>query len=115
MKRRKRTRRCHRFRSEPKKLLRLARGHQRLTVSASKFFDTASRIDEFLFTRKIGMTGSTNTDLDIAASRPSAIDSATCANNRGLCVVRMDVSLHVCQGRAKLSHSPGDASATATL
>ena len=107
--------RCHRSKTKPDRLLGFALAYQRLTVPAGKFFDAASRVDELLFTGKKRMTGGTNTNLDIAASRPSAIDRATCANNRGLCVVRMDVSLHVCQKRTKLSHSPGDASATATL
>ena len=68
--------RSHRFRSDCEKLLRFALTHQRLTVSASEFFDAASRVDELLFTSKKGMAGGTNTNFDIAASRPSAINSA---------------------------------------
>ena len=86
--------RRHRFRSERQKLLRLALAHQRLTITASEFFDPAGGVDEFLFTSKIGMASGTNTNLDIAASRPSAINSATCTDDCGLCIVRVDISLH---------------------
>jgi hypothetical protein len=93
--------RSHRFRSEREKLLRLALTHQGLTISASEFFDAAGRVNELLFTSKKGMAGGTNTNFDIAASRPSAINSATCADDRGLSVVRMDISLHVCKKEVK--------------
>jgi hypothetical protein len=93
--------RSHRFRSEREKLLRVALTYQGLTISASEFFDAASRVDEFLFTGEKGMAGGTDTNFDIAASRPSAIDSATCADDRGLRVVRMDISLHVCKKEFK--------------
>ena len=86
--------RRHRLRSDREKLLRLALADQHLTITASEFLDTAGGVDEFLFTSKIGMAGGTNTNLDIAASRPSAINSATCADDCGLCIVRVDISLH---------------------
>jgi hypothetical protein len=91
--------RLHRFKSDRERLLRLALTHHRLTIPASEFFDAAGGVDEFLFPSKKRMTGGTNTNLDIAASRPSAIDSATCASDCGVCVVRMDISLHVCKKR----------------
>ena len=77
------------------KLLRLALAHQSLTVAASKFFDTTGRVDELLFTSEKGMAGGAYTDLDIATSRPGAVDSATSASDRRLYVVWMDTSLHV--------------------
>jgi hypothetical protein len=41
------------------------------------------------------MAGGAYTDLDIATSRPGAVDSATSASDRRLYVVWMDISLHV--------------------
>jgi hypothetical protein len=93
--------RRHRFKLDREKLLRLALTHHRLTIPAREFLDAASGVDEFLFTSKKRMAGGTNTNLDIAASRPSAIDGATCASDCGLCVVRMDISLHVCKKEVK--------------
>jgi hypothetical protein len=86
--------RRHRFKSDRERLLRLALTHHRLTIPASEFFDAAGGVDEFLFPSKKRMTGGTNTNLDIAASRPSTINSATCTDDCGLCIVRMDISLH---------------------
>jgi hypothetical protein len=76
-------------------LLRLALAGQSLTVAPSEFFDAASGIDELLFTSEKGMAGGAYTDLDIATSRPGAVDSATSASNRRFYVVRMDFSLHI--------------------
>ena len=97
--------RSHRSWSNYKNLLRLALTHQRLTIAASEFLDAAGGIDEFLLTSKIGMTGSTNANLNIAASRPSAIDSSARAGNRGLRIVRMDISLHDLKKIPKLTQS----------
>lgn len=51
------------------------------------------------------MARGTNADLDIATSRPSAIDGATSTDDSRLEVFRVDVSLHVYKKRSKLSHS----------
>ena len=80
---------------ESKNLLRLALGNQSLTVAPSEFFDAAGCVDELLFTSEKGMACGAYTDLDIATSRPGAVDSATSASDRRLYVIRMDISLHV--------------------
>src|ERR1700722_10406591 len=85
----------HRSKTRYNNLLRLALVRQSLTVAPSEFFDAASGIDELLFTSEKGMAGGAYTDLDIATSRPGAVDSTTGASDRCLYVIRMDVSLHV--------------------
>jgi hypothetical protein len=82
---------CHRSKAGCKKLLRLALSDQSLTVAASEFFDTTSRVDKLLFTSEKGMASGAYTDFDIATSRPGAVDSATSASDRRLYVIRMDI------------------------
>jgi len=45
------------------------------------------------------MAGGAYTYLDIATSRPGAVDSATSASDRRLNVIRVDISLHVIKKR----------------
>ena len=49
------------------------------------------------------MAGSTNTNLDVASSRPGMIDSPARASNRGLYVFRVDICLHVCKKEMETS------------
>lgn len=45
------------------------------------------------------MAGGAYTNFDITTSRPGAVDSAACTNDRRLYVLRMDISLHVLKKR----------------
>ena len=86
---------CHRSKAGCKKLLRLALSDQSLTVAASEFFDTTSRVDKLLLSGEKGMASGTDTDFDIPASRSSVIHRATSANDRGLLIIGMNVCLHI--------------------
>jgi hypothetical protein len=86
---------CHRFKARSKNLLGLALSDQSPTVPASEFLDTARRVDELLLTSEKRMAGGAYTNLDIATSRPGAVNSATGASDRRFNVIRMDISLHV--------------------
>ena len=86
---------CHRFKARSKNLLGLALSNQSPTVSASEFLDSPRRVDELLLTSEKRMAGGAYTNLDIATSRPGAVDSATSASDRRLYIIRMDICLHV--------------------
>ena len=103
------------FQFGSRNLLRLALAHQRLTIPASEFFDAAGGVDELLLAGKKRMAGRANADFDIATSRPSVVDGATCTDDSRLEVFRMDVSLHVYKKETKLSHSSGGASGTEAI
>jgi hypothetical protein len=92
---------CHRFKARFKNLLGLALSDQSPTVPASEFLYTARGVDELLLTSEKRMAGGAYTNLDIATSRPSAVNSATGASDRRFNVIRMDISLHVFKSKKK--------------
>jgi hypothetical protein len=71
----------------------------RATVTAGKFFHAPGGIYKLLFAGEKWMTSSTNTDLDIAASRAGVIHHAACANNIGLVIFWMDAGFHLKEER----------------
>jgi hypothetical protein len=82
----------------------LAFANQSLTVSARELLYSSGGIDKFLFSSEKRMAGSTNTNLDVPSSRPGMIDSPARANDRSFNIFRVDICLHVCKKRWKLTH-----------
>jgi hypothetical protein len=76
------------------KLFCLALSNHCFAVTTCEFFNAAGGINKFLLTGEEWMACSTNTDFDIATSRPGTIRSATSTNYGGLCVIWVNLGLH---------------------
>ena len=64
-------------------------------VAAGKLFDSAGRIDKFLFAREERMACGANTNLQVAARGPGVVIRPAGAGNNGRFVTGMNLGFHI--------------------